>query len=66
MWETENFQEYLANEYSEHASDPLTDIVFPQIKQGVIDSMLAVKEVLHHRDLSHEVFGYDFMVDKDL
>lgn len=38
----------------------------PQIRQGVIDSLLAVKELLQHRDLSHELFGYDFMVDTDL
>lgn len=46
--------------------DPLNEIVFPQIKQGVIDSLLAVKEVLHHRPRSHELYGYDFMVDCDL
>jgi tubulin monoglycylase TTLL3/8 len=66
MWETSNFSEFLANEYSEVCEDPLTDVVFPQIKQGIIDSILAVKEVLHHRDLSHEMFGYDFMVDAEL
>lgn len=27
---------------------------------------MAVKEVLQHRDKSHELFGYDFMVDTDL
>jgi len=32
----------------------------------VIDSLLSVKEVLQHRDRSHELFGYDFMVDSDL
>ena len=32
----------------------------------MIDSLLSVKEVLQHRDRSHELFGYDFMVDSDL
>ena len=40
--------------------------MFPQIKQGVIDSLLSVKEVLQHRDRGHELFGYDFMVDTEL
>ena len=56
----------MANEYSELSDDPLQSIVFPQLKQGVIDSILAVKEVLNHRDRSHELFGYDFMVDAEL
>lgn len=32
----------------------------------MIDSILSCSEVLHHRDRSHELFGYDFMVDSDL
>ena len=38
----------------------------PQIEQGVVDSILAAKEVLQHRQRSHELFGYDFMVDEEL
>ena len=62
MWGRDDLQVYLANEYSDYAADPFVDIVMPQIKEGVIDSLLAVHEVLHHRDRSHELFGYDFMV----
>ena len=32
----------------------------------MIDSLLSVKDVLQHRDRSHELYGYDFMVDADL
>ena len=64
MWELKDFQTYLQNEYQE--PNPYTSKVLPQIKQGVIDSLLAVKEVLQHRTRSHELFGYDFMVDRDL
>ena len=32
MWETENFKEYLANEYCEDSLDPFNEIILPQIK----------------------------------
>lgn len=66
MWTSEQFSEFLINEYSECSDDPFVDMILPQIKDGVIDSLLAVREVLHHRDRSHEMFGYDFMVDAAL
>ena len=66
MWETSDFTQYLKNEVSSVAADPFRDVLMPQIEQGVIDSILAAKEVLQHRDRSHELFGYDFMVDENL
>ena len=62
MWERQDFNQYLESEYQTTFEKAL----MPQIKQGVIDSILAAKEVLQHRDRSHELFGYDFMVDTDL
>jgi len=66
MWDSESFQDYLANEYCDETECAFSEIVMPQLKQGVIDSILSGNEVFHHRDRSHELFGYDFMVDKDL
>jgi D-alanine-D-alanine ligase-like ATP-grasp enzyme len=38
----------------------------PQLKEGVIASILSVRDQLVHRDRSHTLLGYDFMVDEDL
>lgn len=65
MWESADFDNYLAQEYST-VKNALSDEVIPQIKQGVIDSLLAAQEIMNHRTRSHELFGYDFMVDEDL
>ncbi len=37
----------------------------PQIKEGVIASVMAARDMAIHRDNAHEMFGYDFMVDTD-
>jgi tubulin monoglycylase TTLL3/8 len=66
MWETEDFEAYLADKFAERAENPFQETLLPQIREGVNSSMLAVKDVLQHRELSHELFGYDFMVDKKL
>jgi len=68
MWHTEDFAGFLADQYGEakNCKDPLREIVFPQIKEGVITSLVSVSKVLQHRDRSHELYGYDFMVDTNL
>ena len=45
---------------------PYTEIIIPEMKEAIIASLIAVKDVLQHRDLSHELFGYDFMIDNSL
>jgi hypothetical protein len=42
MWERQDFNHYLESEYQTTFEKAL----MPQIKQGVIDSILAAKEVL--------------------
>jgi tubulin monoglycylase TTLL3/8 len=66
MWEMQNFEAYLADKFADRGENPFQEIVVPQIREGVNSSILAVKDVLQHRDLSHELFGYDFMVDTKL
>jgi len=66
MWDRGEFQHYLSNEYAHLGDDPYTDKIEPQIKEGVLASLLAVKDQMVHRDRSHALFGYDFMVDEDL
>ena len=48
MWHTEDFAGFLADQYGEdkNCKDPLRKIVFPQIKEGVITSLLSVAGVL--------------------
>jgi tubulin monoglycylase TTLL3/8 len=39
----------------------------PQLKKGVISSLLATRDsCFQQNNISHEVFGYDFMVDTSL
>lgn len=44
---------------------PYLDKILPQIKKGVIASLLATRDTVQQTtpNASHEVFGYDFMVD---
>lgn len=37
--------------------------ILPQIKQGIIGSLMAVRDCILDRPNTHEMFGYDFMVD---
>jgi tubulin monoglycylase TTLL3/8 len=36
------------------------------VKQGIIGSVLAARDMVIHRENAHEMFGYDFMVDTNL
>lgn len=76
MYTNHQFEAYL-NKY-QNAIDPsfegkfpngaFQDKILPQLKKGVISSLLAARDgVLQSSpNLSHEVFGYDFMVDTSL
>jgi tubulin monoglycylase TTLL3/8 len=46
---------------------PFLDKIMPQLKKGVISSLLATRDsCFQQNNISHEVFGYDFMVDTSL
>ena len=51
-----------------YANGPYKDKIIPQLKKGVISSLLACRDscVSNGKNLQHEVFGYDFMVDTNL
>lgn len=69
MWEASQFQAWLQDAYSREdtgLADPWTEKIWPQLKAAVIYSVLAVRDQCEHRHNSHELFGYDFMVDEDL
>ena len=44
------------------------DKVLPQLKKGVISSLLACRDsvVQPEKPTAHEIFGYDFMVDTNM
>jgi tubulin monoglycylase TTLL3/8 len=46
---------------------PFVDKIVPQLKKGVISSLLATREsCFQQNNITHEMFGYDFMVDTSL
>ena len=49
-------------------ANPYRDRVEPQLKKGVIASIIAARDSItqNERFLSHEMFGYDFMVDTNM
>ena len=68
MWETHQMQAYLIDEFNKNGEnvDHWTQTVLPQIKEAVIISILSTQEWLVHRENSHTLLGYDFMIDEAL
>ena len=64
MWNHVQFASYLDEEYKQ--ANVYSQKIVPQIKQGIIGSILAAREMVVHRENTHEMFGYDFMVDTNL
>ena len=64
MWEGSQFAQYLREQYGEEGVYERK--IQPQVKQGIIGSILAARDMVVHRENSHEMFGYDFMVDTNL
>lgn len=73
MWSCFQFEAYLNKNCEKLVSEtfnngPFKDKIMPQIKKGVIASILSCKDSIfqqeHHS--GHEIFGYDFMVDTNL
>ena len=71
MWTNLQFDAYLTQltkklgVHSNYPNGVYHDKVLPQIKKGVIQSLLATRDsvINERRHLQHEIFGYDFMVD---
>ena len=64
MWPGDTFQKYLAEQNG--GQDIYATKIQPQVKQGIIGSVLAARDMVIHRENAHEMFGYDFMVDTNL
>jgi len=64
MWHGAQFAQYMAETYQEEGV--YENKIQPQVKQGIIGSIMAARDMVVHRENSHEMFGYDFMVDTNL
>eukprot|EP00949_MAST-11_sp_MAST-11-sp1_P005317 g5317.t1 len=63
MWHSDDFCEYLTGI---HGDDALWHKkILPRMKQAVAWSLMSVQDMVNHREGSHELYGYDFMVDAD-
>ena len=60
MWNIGNFKNYLTETYER---DVYTLNLLPKIKDIVIYSLESVQDVIKSRKNTHEIFGYDLMVD---
>ena len=58
MWKWYNFQKYLGEEKTRE--------IHQKIKNAIICSFYAVHHEIKQRENSHELYGYDFMIDEDL
>ena len=57
MWKWDNFKQYLGEaKWSE---------IHKKIKNAIICSFYAVHHEIKQRENSHELYGYDFMIDED-
>ena len=57
MWTCQQFSEYLGSDkYNE---------IYEKIKNAIICSFFACHQEIKKRKNSHELFGYDFMIDED-
>lgn len=62
MWENESFCNYLLEKYGRDVWPEIQE----KIKRIVICSLQSVKHKICHRKNTHEIFGYDIMVDDEL
>jgi tubulin monoglycylase TTLL3/8 len=69
MWNIETFSEYLSslNPTSEESDKKniWRDIIQKKIKDIIIYSMESVQDIVVARKKTHEVFGFDLMVDEE-
>ena len=63
MWHSDDFCEHLK---AIHGDDALWHRkILPRMKQAVAWSLMSVQDMVNHREGSHELYGYDFMVDAE-
>lgn len=63
MWHGSQFEAYLGETFGPNT---YREKVQPQIKAGIVGSVMAARDMVVHRENTHEMFGYDFMVDTNL
>ena len=63
MWHCEEFAEYLIEK---HGANYWESSIKPQIKNIVRWSLESAQDMIEHRKLSSELFGYDIMIDENL
>ena len=63
MWHSEEFAEFLIEQYGE---DHWESSIKPKIKNIVKWSLESAQDMIEHRKLSSELFGYDIMLDENL
>ena len=61
MWFQHQFIDYMKQR--NHGSDYFTKFIQPQMKQIVIWSLQSTSDVIENRKNSHELMGFDFMID---
>ncbi|CAD8172525.1 unnamed protein product [Paramecium octaurelia] len=59
MWNQEQFSDYLMKTHQVN----FMEIIRPQFEQAIIWSLQSVQDQVEQRKNSHEILGYDFMID---
>jgi len=62
MWYIGDFRNYLNETYER---DIYTEVIRPKMKDIIIYSLESVQDVIKNRKNSHEIYGYDLMVDSN-
>jgi tubulin monoglycylase TTLL3/8 len=60
MWAIEGFYQHLKNTYNIDS-----EFIKAKIRNTVIYSLESVQDIIKNRKNSHEIFGFDLMVDQD-
>eukprot|EP00951_Prasinocladus_malaysianus_P028450 scaffold259112_cov42-Prasinocladus_malaysianus.AAC.1 len=64
MWHCDEFSRWLGEEMGRPGA--FEEAIQPAMRQAVECSLSCVQEKVAHRKGTHELFGYDFIVDEDL
>ena len=62
MWDIYQFKNYLVDYYKKDFWNEIKE----KIKNAIICSFDCARHEIGYRDNSHELYGYDFMIDEDL
>ena len=61
MWDLTQFRNYLYEKYKKDLWDEIDE----KIKKAIICSFDSGRHEIGYRENSHELYGYDFMIDED-